>query len=359
MGNSSSTCFNFSNTTSTVEKESKIKLISKPEFKHKKANQHSSTATALNSKYTIVILGVAGAGKSCLFQHLANQSQFLLSPGTTSNSNTLDAPSRKALKKQMVIQLVLEMKQTLETMENRHISPHYHSTRFYISYIKGYNTEFVQDWVPFHQQKVPIEVVKALTRLWKDPTVRSVHGECLQGRTNGIQLFDRLEELCRNEYIPTERDCLLLQLPSENVQLLEMNWLERNNHSVHLTFCNIDGKASELVEWSRCFERANAILFVHPVVGVPSQIEESLELFQTVCRSNWFVGLPIVVVFSKWDLLLQREAVHVSAKWITTEKKRIQGEFTSKCRTHSLFSCWRTRGVDEPLDISQFVSIFR
>ncbi len=359
MGNSTSSCFKFNNSPSTVQKEGKIKLISKPEFKHKRANQHTSATSHLTSAYTFVILGVAGAGKSCLFQHLANQCEFLLS-STCTNCNTLDAGKRKALKKQIIIQLVLEMKQTVEAMEQRQISTHYHSTRFYISYIKGYNTQFVKDWVPFHQHKVPIEVVKALSRLWKDPNVRSMHAECFEGTTNGSALFERLEELCQNDYIPTERDCLMLQLPSESVQAMELDWVEeRTNHAVHLSIYNIDGRASQLTEWSNSFERANAVLFVHPVVGMSSQVEESLELFQAVCQSNWFAGLPILVVFSKWDLLLQREVANIDAKWMVAEKKRIQREFASTCKTHPLFSCWRTRGIDEPLDIAQLVSIFR
>ena len=107
--------------------------------------------------------------------------------------------------------------------------------------------------------------------------------------------------------MPTDQD--ILQCHIKSTGITETRLSDVGGLTYRCLGCS--GTPSGREKWTHCFEDVTAILFVVSLADydqMPSadktrtSIQESLDLFNSICKSRWLEKTPIVLIFNKMDL---------------------------------------------------------
>uniref|UniRef100_A0A3B5KQ38 Guanine nucleotide-binding protein subunit alpha n=1 Tax=Xiphophorus couchianus TaxID=32473 RepID=A0A3B5KQ38_9TELE len=181
--------------------------------------------------------------------------------------------------------------------------------------------------------------VEALESLWNDPGIQ----ECYTRRRE-YQLSDSakyyLSDLARiadSAYLPTQQDILRVRVPTtgiieypfdlENVvfRLQEIpdycfEYDDQTEHGSHCTVAvkmmvDVGGQRSERRKWIHCFEKVTSIMFLVALSEYDqvlaesnheNRMEESMALFETIIKYEWFSESSIILFLNKMDLLKEK-----------------------------------------------------
>ncbi|XP_014899532.1 guanine nucleotide-binding protein subunit alpha-11-like [Poecilia latipinna] len=154
--------------------------------------------------------------------------------------------------------------------------------------------------------------VEALESLWNDPGIQ----ECYTRRRE-YQLSDSakyyLSDLARiadSAYLPTQQDILRVRVPTTGI--IEYPFDLEN---VVFRMVDVGGQRSERRKWIHCFEKVTSIMFLvalseyDQVLAESShenRMEESMALFETIIKYEWFSDSSIILFLNKMDLLKEK-----------------------------------------------------
>jgi len=148
--------------------------------------------------------------------------------------------------------------------------------------------------------------------LWKDPGIQSTYLNRAKFQLNDSAkyFFDRLDEIAKPGYIPTEQDVLRSRV--RTLGIVE-NSFEIDGNKFKMF--DVGGQRNERKKWIHCFENVTAVLFV----GVLSEYDqvlyedasvnrmvETLVLFEEICNSPWFKETAMILFLNKRDMFEEK-----------------------------------------------------
>jgi len=148
----------------------------------------------------------------------------------------------------------------------------------------------------------------ALQALWADRGIQTTFDQRANFQlTDSTQYFmQRLDEVMKDGYIPTEQDVLRSRVRTTGIVENEFV-IDGNQFKMY----DVGGQRNERKKWIHCFENVTAVLFVAAISEYDqvlyedentNRIVEALNLFDEICNSRWFRETSMILFLNKRDL---------------------------------------------------------
>jgi hypothetical protein len=156
------------------------------------------------------------------------------------------------------------------------------------------------------------ELLASMKRLWADPSFR----QCF-ARSSEYQLsdsahyfFDNLDRIGSPAYLPNEQDVLRTRVTTTGVVEVKFTF-----KTLNFLMVDVGGQRSERRKWIHCFEAITAVIYF---IGISeydqmmledehtNRMHDSLQLFETIVNSKWFVESAFILFFNKKDLFEEK-----------------------------------------------------
>ncbi|PSN32862.1 Guanine nucleotide-binding protein G(o) subunit alpha [Blattella germanica] len=182
-------------------------------------------------------------------------------------------------------------------------------------------------------------VAMALQALWQDRGVRLAVARGYEYELNdsAIYLFENMERICNEKYVPTPTDVLRARV--------------RTNGIIETHF-----KINDVIirrKWIYCFDDVRAVMFVVSLSGYDmtlvedptvNRLEESLNLFSQIVNNRFFREASFVLFLNKFDLFrpdydVDRGALFIQHKFALRNQnsaKVIYPHFTTATDTSNI-----------------------
>ncbi|KAG5356515.1 Guanine nucleotide-binding protein alpha-1 subunit [Yarrowia sp. C11] len=153
-------------------------------------------------------------------------------------------------------------------------------------------------------------IATAILELWtKDSGIK----RCF-ARSNEYQLedaaayyFENVHKLADPDYLASDEDVIRGRIKTTGVS--ENPFLVGGQM---LNIIDVGGQRSERKKWIHCFEDVDAVLFVAALSEYDqalyedssmNRMQESINLFDNICNSKWFINTHIILFLNKCDLV--------------------------------------------------------
>ncbi|KAL6477166.1 hypothetical protein MHYP_G00156650 [Metynnis hypsauchen] len=161
------------------------------------------------------------------------------------------------------------------------------------------------------QELLPF-VAYAFCTLWGDQGVRSAaaRGHEFQLNDSALYFFQNMGRIISPNYVPTESDVLRVRVRTSGIIETQFS----HNSAVYRMY-DVGSQRSERKKWFSYFDDVRAVLFVVALSGydltLPEhpfsiRLQESLELFTTVCNSTNFRKASLILLMNKTDLFCEK-----------------------------------------------------
>ncbi|KAK1877373.1 Guanine nucleotide-binding protein G(o) subunit alpha [Dissostichus eleginoides] len=150
-------------------------------------------------------------------------------------------------------------------------------------------------------------VAHAICALWTDQGVRAAAARGYEFELNDSALFfENLSRIISPKYVPMETDVLRVRV--RTCGIIETQF---QLHDVIFRLYDVGGQRSERRKWLSCFDCIQVVLFVVALSSYdmtqtedPSEnrLQESLELFTSICTNTVFGSTSLILFMNKTDL---------------------------------------------------------
>ncbi|XP_066498277.1 guanine nucleotide-binding protein G(o) subunit alpha-like isoform X2 [Hoplias malabaricus] len=155
-------------------------------------------------------------------------------------------------------------------------------------------------------------VAYAFCSLWGDQGVRAAasRGHEYQLNDSALYFFENMGRIITPNYTPTEADVLRVRVRTSGIIETQFS----HNNSIYRMY-DVGSRRSERKKWFSYFDDVRAVLFVvalsgydltlpgHPTLNL---LQESLELFTTVCNCAHFRKASLLLFMNKTDLFCEK-----------------------------------------------------
>jgi guanine nucleotide-binding protein G(i) subunit alpha len=159
-----------------------------------------------------------------------------------------------------------------------------------------------------------------MRRILLNPRVVKV----LENHRNALKLHDSWFYLAKRfmndlnfgteVWVPNNDDVMSLYVRTSGIvqYRLEKSNSPSSHNLIHLHICDTGGQRCERKKWSHIYSALNAIFYVASLAEYDevlyedpekNRLEESLEVFESICNNPEFADVPIFLLLSKEDLL--------------------------------------------------------
>eukprot|EP00128_Syssomonas_multiformis_P019110 Colp12_sorted_trinity150504_noHs@17146 len=163
--------------------------------------------------------------------------------------------------------------------------------------------------VAFHEEIAPL-----IQRLWADGGIQKANARSREFQLNDSApyYFDAIDRIGQASYMPTNDDILRSRVRTTGIIETEFSF-----QGLHFRMFDVGGQRSERKKWIHCFENVTAIIFCVSLSGYDlvlveddsmNRMQESLQLFDSICNSKWFVKTSIILFLNKVDLFKEKVA---------------------------------------------------
>ncbi|KAG4066614.1 hypothetical protein HA402_007250 [Bradysia odoriphaga] len=243
----------------------------------------------------ILLLGAGESGKSTLVK----QMKIIHTDGFSTSELCAFRPT-------VLDNLLASMKYVLTGMGLLRINLEHQSNKRYAEAVLSSPSCFDMEF------KIIDSVRSALKVLWKDRGVRMavVRGYDYELNDSALYLFENMERICDEKYVPTPTDVLRARVRTNGI--IETNF--RVNDTI-ISMYDVGGQRSQRRKWVYCFEDVRAVLFVVALSGYDmtlledgtvNRLEESLNLFEQIVNNRWFKEASFVLFLNKLDLFREK-----------------------------------------------------
>jgi len=157
-------------------------------------------------------------------------------------------------------------------------------------------------------QETLISMKEYLKQLWSDKAIQDAFALRAQFQFNdsSVYFFDRLDDIEKDDYIPTFDDALRARVRTTGATVLSFLM---DKQTVQIV--DVGGQKSERSKWIHQFEGVSAILFVTAVCDYDrgmfedektNRMHDSLDLFESLVKLDWFKNTSIILFLNKRDL---------------------------------------------------------
>uniref|UniRef100_A0A6A7GB62 Guanine nucleotide-binding protein G(O) subunit alpha isoform X2 n=1 Tax=Hirondellea gigas TaxID=1518452 RepID=A0A6A7GB62_9CRUS len=171
--------------------------------------------------------------------------------------------------------------------------------------------------LPRKQQREPgLETIRLIARLWKDPGIQSrltTHGSKLELLESTQHFSEKIDEILKSEYLPTDEDILLLRVRTIGINVIQI--LEQRTM---IKIIDVGGQRSERRKWLSHFDDVAAVLFLVSLSGYARVVHEAEETNQMAEAIGVFTTIVNEKSFFKSNMILFLNKCDLSAKMIGT-----------------------------------------
>ncbi|XP_015227656.1 PREDICTED: guanine nucleotide-binding protein G(o) subunit alpha-like [Cyprinodon variegatus] len=243
----------------------------------------------------ILMLGVAESGKSTIIKQI----KIIQSSGFSTQELLSFKPA-------VLDNLLTSMKIVLHGMGKLRINLAYKKNKIQARSILSCSQCLGDD-----QELLPF-VAQAFCALWSDPGVRAAAARGYEYELNdsALYFFENISRIISPAYIPTEADVLRVRV--RTCGIIETHFqVEETIFRLY----DVGGQRSERRKWLSCFDSIHAVLFVVALTSYdqtlledPSmnRLQESLELFSSVCSNKVFQKNSLILFLNKTDLFREK-----------------------------------------------------
>lgn len=161
------------------------------------------------------------------------------------------------------------------------------------------------------QELVPF-AAHAFLALWADQGVRAAaaRGHEFDLNDSALYFFEDMARITAPHYVPTEMDVLRVRVRTCGIMETQFEV-----NSVVFRMYDVGDQRGGRRKWLRCFEGVQVILFVATLSGYDmtlmadpsmSRLQESLELFSSICNNGMFKNTTLIVFMNKTDLFREK-----------------------------------------------------
>jgi len=157
-------------------------------------------------------------------------------------------------------------------------------------------------------EEIDERVGQHLKLLWRDKGIQATYEQRSKYQlTDGAgYFFDRLDDVMRRNYIPSEQDIFRCRVRTTGI--VENDFTIDGNS---FKMIDVGGQRNERKKWIHCFEGVTAVLFVAAISEYDqvlyeddrtNRMVEALNLFEEICNSRWFRDTSMILFLNKRDL---------------------------------------------------------
>jgi len=127
---------------------------------------------------------------------------------------------------------------------------------------------------------------------------------------SGPYFFDRLHDIIKDDYIPTQQDVLRSRVRTTGI--VETSFEIEGNQ---FRMFDVGGQRNERKKWIHCFENVTCVIFVAAISeydqvlfedDTTNRVDEALNLFDEICNSKWFTDTSVILFLNKRDLFMEK-----------------------------------------------------
>ncbi|GBG26257.1 Guanine nucleotide-binding protein subunit alpha [Hondaea fermentalgiana] len=159
------------------------------------------------------------------------------------------------------------------------------------------------------------EVVEAILLLWENPEFKNIweHRSHFQLQDTWHEYVEELRNYPKwggPDWIPSKDDILKSRVRTTGV--VDEEFVVKD---IKLRMLDVGGQRNERRKWIHCFEGVTSVIFVTSLSeydqvlfedASKNRLEESLELFNEIINSEWFVTSAMILFLNKSDLFTEK-----------------------------------------------------
>jgi GTPase SAR1 family protein len=161
-------------------------------------------------------------------------------------------------------------------------------------------------------EEINDELGEHIEALWADDGIQEVYGKRAgyQLTDSASYFFERLEEVKKSGYLPSQQDVLRSRVRTTGI--VENEFIIDGNQ---FKMFDVGGQRNERKKWIHCFEKVTAVLFVAAISEYDqvlyedentNRMVEALNLFEEICNSRWFRKTSMILFLNKRDLFADK-----------------------------------------------------
>ncbi|XP_037544935.1 guanine nucleotide-binding protein G(o) subunit alpha [Nematolebias whitei] len=250
-------------------------------------------AKAERSVIKILMLGVAESGKSTVIKQIK-----------IIHSHGFSQPELISFKPAVLDNLLTSMKIVLRGMGQLRINVTNEDNKMHACSILSCSQCLGEDQELLHS------VGQALCALWSDEAVRAAAARGYEYELNdsALYFFENMDRIITPKYVPTATDVLRVRV--RTCGIIETQF--QVNKTVFRLY-DVGGQRSERRKWLSCFDGIHAVLFVVALSSYDmledhavNRLQESLELFSSLCTNMIFQRASVILFMNKVDLFREK-----------------------------------------------------
>jgi len=157
-----------------------------------------------------------------------------------------------------------------------------------------------------------LQYLPSIVELWKDKGVKTAYDRRREFQLGeSVRYFlENLDRIGKQDYVPTQQDVLLSRQATRGV--LEYTVDIRK---IPFRFFDVGGQRSQRQKWHMCFNDVTSIMFLASSSEFDqvlmedrrtNRLRESLDIFDVIVNSMYFVDISIILFLNKTDLLEEK-----------------------------------------------------
>jgi GTPase SAR1 family protein len=169
-------------------------------------------------------------------------------------------------------------------------------------------------------EEIDERVGQHLKLLWRDKGIQATYEQRSKYQlTDGAgYFFDRLDDVMRRNYIPSEQDIFRCRVRTTGI--VENDFTIDGNS---FKMIDVGGQRNERKKWIHCFEGVTAVLFVAAISEYDqvlyedekkNRLTEALEVFENICNQKYFKDTVFILFLNKMDLFADKLKRKISIK---------------------------------------------
>jgi len=271
---------------SAEEREARRKEKERSKALEAKMTQDHTADQQINK---LLLLGAGESGKSTLFKQMI-----------TIYGKGFPESERKTFAPIIYNNMITSMKTlTQQSLHHGPVSASNENSKRIVDELKG-------------DEEIDANLGGHVRALWNDPGIQKTYGMRAQYQLtdSAKYFFDKIDEVCKEGYIPTEQDVLRSRVRTTGIVENEFV-IDGNQFKMY----DVGGQRNERKKWIHCFENVTAVLFVAAMSEYDqvlyedentNRMVEALNLFEEICNSRWFRETAMILFLNKRDLFAEK-----------------------------------------------------
>ncbi|KAJ6242297.1 guanine nucleotide-binding protein g(o) subunit alpha [Anaeramoeba flamelloides] len=272
-------------------KKKKIKDLKKQKQRNDKIDKELTPKNIEKKGLTILLLGTGESGKSTVIKQM-----MILHKGGFKNSDFV------TYQKTIRANLILHMKTLLEASSKLDYQ------------LESNNKEIAKEFLSMASISLAYNEEKAelVKQLWQDKSLQLTFESRSKYQIPDTAKFflNKIEEIMKTDYRPTDQDILFCRIPTTGV-----NQLTFEQGNTIWKIIDVGGQRSERRKWIHQFENVDLLIYIVALNEYDqklfenlnvNRLSESLELFTRISNNAYFENKNCIIFFNKIDLFEEK-----------------------------------------------------